>query len=185
MVFLGGGFFVYIYIHCSPRSLFLFFLVARIYVKLSFTLTRFHLFLMRWRGRTFLMISYVVYLLPTSRSTILVFRVINGSGSKCRLLQHESWKLGIRQWRYQGRISTLRCSMRWGQGCWIHCFDNTGGSVKLKLAQRLLFIKCVTVQLSAELTIGRAWWEIYRFLDSILLRSYQLQTWHRRSFVSS
>ncbi len=43
-----------------------------------------------------------------------------------------------------------------GQGCWIHCFDNTGGSVELNLAQRSLFIKCVTVQLSAELTIGRA-----------------------------
>ncbi len=66
--------------------------------------------------------------------------------------------------------------MRWGQGCWIYCFDNTEGSVKLYLAQRSLFIKCVTVQLSAELTIGRTRWKMYRFLDSILLRSYQLQT---------
>lgn len=83
----------------------------------------------------------------------------NGAGSKCRLLPHatetKSWKLGIRQWCYQGRISTLRCSMRWGQGCWIYCFNNTGGSVRLNLAQWLLFIKCVNVQLSAELTIGR------------------------------
>ncbi len=46
----------------------------------------------------------------------------SGSGSKCRLLPHatetKSWKLaiGIRQWCYQGRISTLRCSMRWDKG---------------------------------------------------------------------
>ncbi len=66
-------FFVYIYTLFTQVSFFFGTHLCKTFV----TPTRFHLFLMRWQGWTFLMMmSCVVYLLPTSRSTILVFRVM-------------------------------------------------------------------------------------------------------------